>query len=353
MRIIVCGNQAEHLWPEACVRNLQAMGHEVELIYYLVPQEHEIQRYIPANIQDQLQGALASYEGQRSLMASLFVMRTIDFQPELILLAGMYHTWSAETLEQIRQQVSAPIVLWSGDNPYEAGATDTFTPGRYYDQTLFTIHGLAERAADDYPSTGFLAFGCDPKTDVAPALSLSDRERYRSALSYLGTLKLDRAEVLNGLAQAQLGLRVWCPPPPRGATQLLPELVTAIQPDQIHGARARSLYAASDIVLNLHHYGFGNMKFYEVASCGVFQISNLLSDSQSIQSVLPFFSKAIACDTQADMIERVRHYLINPGAREANARELQEIVHREHTWVHRLQAIIDLVLPAHVGVAQA
>ena len=131
----------------------------------------------------------------------------------------------------------------------------------------------------------------DPARDAAPPYAPGERERLRSTVSYLGTLKNDRCDVLDALARAGVGLRVWSPPvgPALGR---YPALAAARDEEQIQGERARALYGASDIVLNLHHTGFGNMKFYEVASCGAFQISNLRADVRRIAPALPVATRS-------------------------------------------------------------
>jgi spore maturation protein CgeB len=324
------------------------MGHDVQLVYYLVPQPGD-EGYLPSGVRESADLLLQSYGGRKALMEVVFYHRAVEFEPDLILLAGMYHTWSADALADLREHCSAPIALWSGDDPYEPGATDVFTPGRFYDLSLFTIFGLDERAADDLPNTGFLPFGCDPERDVAPEPTDEDRAVFGCEVSYLGTIKLDRARLLDPLARSRVDFKAWGVGFPADLAERYPALAAARQPDHVQGARARRLYAASDIVLNLHHKGFGNMKFYEVASCGAFQVSNLRRDAEAIAAELPLFERAATYDEASALPALVRHWLDRPEERVARARELQAVVHAEHTWRHRLDELIRRALPVRTS----
>ncbi|MEM9379885.1 MAG: glycosyltransferase [Planctomycetota bacterium] len=352
MRILVCGNRATHLWPEACATALGRMGHEVEVLYYLEPTERDLERFVPRRHHADVPLFLKNEASARELMRSLFLCLARDFQPELILLAGIYHTWPRETLDELRKHVDAPIVLWAGDNPYQRGATDIFRPSPHYARVYFTEYGGEVQAAPDLPCpTAFLSFGCDPERDVVPPYAPGERERLRSTVSYLGTLKNDRCDVLDALARAGVGLRVWSPPvgPALGR---YPALAAARDEEQIQGERARALYGASDIVLNLHHTGFGNMKFYEVASCGAFQISNLRADVRRIEPAMPVALRVVAYEQHDELVDLVRHFTAHPEERITNAREIQRVVREEYTWERRLRTILDDTFPARAAAAR-
>ncbi len=348
MRVLVCGNRATHEWPETCVRNLERLGHEVELLYYRTLRQRDRDELLTAELREAAPQLLETYEGTRALMEVAFYNLAATWRPDVILLAGMYHTWTADALADVRETVGCPVVLWSGDDPYEPWATDVLTPAPYYDHALFTIWGLAERAAADFPSVGFLPFACDPARDRVPVPPSPDHARFRCDVSYLGTMKLDRADLLEPLAASGVDLGVWGEGFAEDVEATHPALARARRPGRVQGEQARALYAASEVVLNLHHKGFGNMKFYEVASCGSFQVSNLRRDAEAILPVLPFVEKVAVYEDPAELPGLVQHWLERPAERARVARELQAVVRAEHTWEHRLRALLELAVPRPV-----
>jgi spore maturation protein CgeB len=73
-------------------------------------------------------------------------------------------------------------------------------------------------------------------------------------------------------------------------------------------------------------------------ACGAF----VLSDRQ--RDVLALFREGehLACfDDAADLAEKVRHYLGDPGERERIARRGQDAVLRDHTYAGRLRQLLE------------
>ena len=186
MKVLVCGNPCEHEWPESCFRALERMGHEARLLYFEWPREGDFERYLPRSLHARVAELCDFREGRRSLLEVVFYNMCGTFRPDLILLAGMYHCWSKEALAQVSERFGIPVVLWSGDDPFEPGATDIFERSPFYDLVLYTIHGLAERTADRFQRTAFLPFACDPERD-RPFSGPPERiAPYRCDVSYLG-----------------------------------------------------------------------------------------------------------------------------------------------------------------------
>ncbi len=339
MRILVCGNQSEHEWPESCVRALHRMGHEADLVYYLVPQAEEIETYLTAEEQQNVSRLTGTADGREALMELLFVRKAAALRPDLILLAGIYNTWTIEVLAKVREDLDIPIVLWSGDNPYVSYAPDIFSRAPYYDLALFGNFRFAERAADSFSRTGYMPFGCDPFRDQPPA-ACDDLSEYRSGLSYLGTVKDDRCAFLEEIAQQPFDMKIWGVGFPKDLSTRFPAVHRARQPQHIQGQKKTLVYGGSSIVLNLHHTGFANMKLYEAAACGAFQISNKRLEAEATRPHLSVCQEVVTFETKAELFELTKHFLAHPEQRSARAQRLREVVLAYHTWDHRMAAIL-------------
>lgn len=350
MRILVCGNRAEHEWPESCVRALERGGHEVRLTYYRSPQPGELGGYLPAAMRADTATLLQSPAGTEALMEVIFYYVAAEFRPDLILLAGIYNTWSSDALADVQDSLGIPVVLWSGDNPYVPHAPDIFSRSAYYELVLFGNFRFAERASDSFARTAYMPFGCDPEHDRAPTADV-DLEPYACDLSYLGTLKNERCAFLEALAQLDLELKVWAVGFPRDLAQRFPALSAARQTEHIQGADKTRVYAAAKIVLNLHHTGFANMKLYEAAACGAFQISNKRLEAESTRHVLPLCDEVVTYEHAGELVELLRHYLAHPEQRAARAARLQAEVLAKHTWDQRLSSVLDMLPPAHSALS--
>ncbi|MCP4245379.1 MAG: hypothetical protein GY772_32985, partial [bacterium] len=93
---------------------------------------------------------LESDQGRTALMEVIFFNVCAEFKPDLILLAGIYNTWSCDALADVQDNLGIPVVLWSGDNPYAPWAPDIFSRSPYYELALFGNVRFAESASDSF-----------------------------------------------------------------------------------------------------------------------------------------------------------------------------------------------------------
>ncbi len=345
MRILVCGNKATHEWPESCVRALERLGHETRLVFHRTPQAGQAEQYLPAEMREQAAELFQIEEGRRALMEVIFYHLAAEFRPDLILLAGIYYTFSNDALADVQEHLGIPIVLWSGDNPYVPQAPDIFSSSPYYDLVYFANFRFAERAADAFKRTAYLPFGCDPERDRPPTED-DDLEPYACDVSFLGTLKDERCAFLDRLASRDFVLKAWGTEFPDDLEQRFPHLAAARQAEHVQGTKKTLVYGASKIVLNLHHTGFANMKLYEAAACGAFQISNKRLEGESTRHTLSVCDEMVTYEHPEELRELIDHFLEHPDQRAARASRLRELVLAEHTWDHRVQSILDMVIPA-------
>ena len=327
------------------MRALERLGHEVRLVYHRTPQPGDLEHYLSEDLRGNAPLLLESDEGRRALMEVIFYNVAAEFRPELILLAGIYYTWSSDALADVEDNLGVPVILWSGDNPYVPNAPDIFERAPYYRSVLFANFRFADRAADRFAHTDYLPFGCDPTRDLPPEAT-DELDPYGCDLSYLGTYKEERAQLLDTLASRDFEMKVWGVGYPDDFARRFANLAAVLQPEHVQGREKIKVYGGSKIVLNLHHTGFANMKLYEAAACGAFQISNKRLEAESTRHRLGLCDEMVTYERPEELVELIDYYLSHPQQRASRARRLRELVLAEHTWDQRMASILALVAPS-------
>ena len=85
-----------------------------------------------------------------------------------------------------------------------------------------------------------------------------------------------------------------------------------------------------------------NMRFFEVMSCGTLLLSDMAVNSGQSIMFSPHDDYALFTN-QKNLVEAASYYLEDELARDSVARHGQKIVHAAHTYLHRAQALYDLV----------
>lgn len=126
-----------------------------------------------------------------------------------------------------------------------------------------------------------------------------------------------------------------------------PRLAAVYRPAVRSHAKSAAMRVAS-IALNTNHYSElrgVNKRTFELCGIGSFQ----LTDGPAIAE---YFEPGVECATYQgphDLVEKVRYWLQRPEERAQIARRGLERAFREHTYIHRLNAMFDMV-PALRGV---
>jgi spore maturation protein CgeB len=185
-----------------------------------------------------------------------------------------------------------------------------------------------------------IPLACIP--EIHKTLSLSEKEikKYGSEVSFVGTVKFKRAEVLSSLTEFDLGIwGYWL--------EKEHKLKNCYRKQHIFGREAIKIYNASKIILDIHlSYGTGDRKFnvtprvFEVPASGGF----LLVDETPQMTELYEIGKEIICyEDENDLKEKIRYYLAHPEERKLIAQKGQERAYRDHTYENRLKEIFSII----------
>ena len=266
------------------------------------------------------------------------------FKPDIFLEAGG-HRILPQTIEKIKK-IGIKTVLWTIDQPSNFDSIIEAAP--CYD-FVFTGGSEAYNILKNYnvKNLYWLPFACDPEFHKPVNLSNEKKSLYGSDIVFVGTIEPNlyhyRLKVLE--AASDFNLAIWGP-----GGNLLPDdspLKPLIRGGEIQPQLWTKIYSASEIVLCVHYKDRqskspcyqASPRVYEALACGAF----LVVDAQ--EDVLRSFNDRedlVAFRDIEELKEILKYYLENPGERKEIALRGRDKVLDNHTYLHRIRAILDI-----------
>lgn len=216
-----------------------------------------------------------------------------------------------------------------------------------YDYFFHIQPGEFERKLDDAgcPRHAFVQTACDPEIHKPVDLNDDEREMYACDVSFAGAPYLNRVQMFQGLTD--YSFKIWGPDwPGRELQKLVQRPRERFTPEHF-----TKIVAGSKINLNLHssaaHEGIDpgcdaiNPRVFEIAACGGFQLCDPavgLDAFFDLERELPVYRSL------SELRNAIDRYLNDPEARRAIAVAARERVLRDHTYVHRAQQMLDLMV---------
>jgi len=339
MKIVVVGPQFPDSFARNIVVTLEHMGHQVinvstsRAYHHQNRWMHAFWKYLP----------LAFHSLENAAHKQL--IRTVaTFQPKLVLLT---HALPPEVIEAIRGDADSKIVCWFTDsiaNFYRA-----YLIAGSYDALFLKEPFLLPLLRDKLGlNAHYLPEACNPLWHTAATVTDNDQREFGCDLAAIGSLHYYRARMLEPFAAYDL--KVWG----SSAPSWLKSPVKARYQGRFvaEGSKAKAFRAAK-IVLNTMHYteiDGVNCTLFEAAGCGAFQIADW---KPTLRTLFAPESEVVTFRTRAELKEKVDYYLAHPEQREAIAGRAYRRAHRQHTYEHRLEALLSLVelVPAETPLA--
>jgi spore maturation protein CgeB len=111
----------------------------------------------------------------------------------------------------------------------------------------------------------------------------------------------------------------------------------------VFGENMIKIIKSSKIALNIHRdfeVSGGNYRLFEIAACKTFQ---LVDEKKDIGKYFKIGKEIITFSNENDLKEKVEYYLNHPDEREEIANAAYNRVKHDHTLVHRMTKIINLI----------
>ena len=333
MRVLVVGPVTPDSMADNLVASLRDAGHDAAGVSTW-----------PGGGQLERLGALQSHvleaAARRPRLAARRQRRVVEaaeeHRPELTLVID--HTLSSALVPQLRA-AGGPVALWFPD-ALSAIGRETWLAGAY-DALFVTDAELARRYRELRGLNAHLMpEGCTPRWHRPPAgVAPGDAG---PAVLMLGSVYLSRFELLRRLAAAGVALEL------RGGhvSRVVPQAAW-LQAARAGGELARdakaSAFRRAAVVLNDLGSAEGshlNARLFEAAACGAALVTewrdglpDLFEPGREVHSYRTF-------DELVELIETLQS---DPERARAAGDAASARAHAEHTWVHRFDAIVDLL----------
>lgn len=332
------------------MRSLKRLGHSVEGFIRNVPlvfgwQARESQRFTGAKTLAALI-AMAAHRVPR--MQPDFVIRNRRFtstvarlRPDAIIITGGNHVIFPETLAQVKKHYGCKVIYICADSPILFAHALERAAAPLYDLVLVNdyYHGIQWCELGSPRMEVLPLSACDPVFHRPCVLTADEQKTFAANVGFVGTLvppKLYSERVAALEAVREFGLGVW-------SIHGVPPSIKDNLRGPALGERMLKAICGSKIQLNPHgnsmRYG-GNMRLFEAAGCGVFQISD--DRPGTPQWLEP--GKEIILYKDLDHLRKLAdYYLRHDDERQAIAGAAQERAYRDHTYDQRMRRLVEMV----------
>ncbi len=320
-----------------CASALRSLGHAVEV--FEAPDFHPAFTALRTLrvTSDRLEFLENSF---LQVVSSAIAAKVETFEPDLVL-ALAQAPLSRQTLKRLRRDGVA-TAMWFVEDFRLFTYWEAFAP--YYDvfAVIQKAPFLDRLAGIGAANSLYLPLAADPAFHKPLELSPVERRKYGSDLSFLGAGYANRRLAFRRLLD--FDFKIW------GSDWDGDEaLARWVQ----HGGRriapeeAVKIFNASAVNLNLHSSvdpatlvtggDFVNPRTFELAMCGAFQ----LVDERALLPELFGPDELATFKDMDELVEKIRHFLANPGEREAFAKKARQRALAEHGYEARMRALLD------------
>ena len=324
------------------VSALESLGHDVRWLDHSVHATSYHQLELLKNSQHRL-----ALQSKYAEMLSRITMAQLAEDPPDLVLSLAQAPLILPALEHLRRKKFL-TAMWFVENYRHLTYWQQLAAG--YDfwfviQQEPCIAALKQAGAKD---VRYLPMAADPSVHRPLELTQAEREECGSDVSFVGAGYANRREIFPRLLGHDWTFKLWGNEWD-GATALTSIL-------QRNGARidtdtCQKVFNASAVNLNLHSWAgagldpdgdFVNPRTFELASCGAFQ----LTDRRSLMPDLFTASEVATVSSSEALPGEITRWLREPEQRVAMAAQARQRVLAEHTYVHRMRALL-----SQVGVA--
>lgn len=332
----------------ARLKALRALGHEVHFFDTQAPTLGEpIARPARAAARALIPFSRRLSEFLNAHVTSARLLATCENVRPDILLVIKGTNLRASALRRIKRQLKPLIVNWFGDSILTPGMGEFVgrDSGAYDFFFIIDDKQALDLVRVRAPHVSTLPFACDPEFHRPAALTGDERSLYGSPVAFVGTVIPSREPAL--AAVADLGLKIWGPSRnPLGTGDLARSpLGSRWQGRSAYGEEAVKIYAASDIVLDVHFLFGGALpisnvtaRVFEVPACGGFLLTNACDQLERLYAV----GTEMICYRSLEELRRLAdYYLVHPEDRRAIAARAQARARSEHTFKRRLEEMFE------------
>jgi len=259
--------------------------------------------------------------------------------PDLCLVTGG-HRILPETIEKIKG-MGIKTALWTIDPPIDfkpiikvATSYDLIFCGGTEAQELLAKAGIK--------NTHWLPFACDPEFHKPAAVTLEEEKKWGSDITFVGSFYPNRHQIFEDIND--FNIKIWGPgwdKLPHGSSLKHSAIDIQLKPEEW-----TKILCSSKIILVIHFQDGktpcyqASPKVYETLACKSF----LLVDAQrDITSLFEDGKHLAVFKDTSDLREKIDYYLNQTEKREQIALQGYEAAVQNHTFVHRIEKLIQTI----------
>ena len=265
---------------------------------------------------------------------ALLIDHARQFQPDYLWLIGDNRVVHADTLAHIKAELGCRIIYSTGTSPIVFSQPIERQAAELYDIVLVNdyYHGIQWLELGAKKMTCLPISAIDPDFHQPRPLSADEKAAYTCDVSFVGTLlptKLysERTDALAALDNFDVG--IW-------TVHDVPHTLKRHVRGYALGDTMLRVLSGATISLNVHgnfmRYG-GNMRLFEAAGVGAFQITD---NRPGVREWFTPDEHLVIYDSLADLREKAAYYLAHPDEREQIATAAREHALQYHTYNQRL-----------------
>ncbi|WP_461209462.1 CgeB family protein [Desulfocurvus sp. DL9XJH121] len=328
-----------------CVRALASMGHMAEA--FEAPAFHPAFTALrDLSVTSERVSQLEN--GFLQVVSQAILAKVESFEPDLVL-ALAQAPLSSQALRTLRRDGVA-TAMWFVEDWRVFTYWKAYAPLYDYFGIIQEDPFFAELEQVGQENALYLPMAADPEFHAPRELTSVERHTFGSDLSFMGAGYPNRRSAFRRLISYDF--KIWGTEWDGDPTL---ERHLQMQGRRMNSEECVKIFNASRINLNLHSSvrgdelvprgDFVNPRTFELAACGAFQ----LVDRRDLMDDL-FHSDELATFTSmAELTEKIDYFLAHPEEREEYSRRARERVLAEHTYAHRMQALIDFIAARRPG----
>jgi spore maturation protein CgeB len=270
-------------------------------------------------------------------------------KPDLLFIIKGDHLFP-ETLKELRNEMSCPIISYIWDDPFYSYAgllSDDFRKSNFekgmhlYDfifvYDTFYVEQIIKRGITN---AEYLPLAADPKRYRKIKISGEDSNEFDYDICFVGVPYPNRIEILESLKHYNLGVFG------DGWTKYFlqkGQKVPSYYKGEAIGEKVIKIYLSSKIVLNIHdpeaREGL-NTRTFDILACGA---SEIVDYKKNLEMHFRIGEEIVAFKGTKDLLAVIDYYFKNDGLLERVSDKGRQRVLNEHTWVHRANSVINTI----------
>ncbi|MFA5336253.1 MAG: glycosyltransferase [Candidatus Omnitrophota bacterium] len=268
------------------------------------------------------------------------------FRPDIILIIKG-ETVFPETLKKIKEKWNIPCVSYMWDCPffsYSAGSADIYRKSNFekgmhlYDHVfVYDPYYVEELKKRGLTGLSYLPLATDMRQYRNVEVSDDEKKELGYDIAFVGSPFPNRIEVLDSLRDFRLGVfgDGW-------RETFKNRTVPPYYKGTATGEKVLKIYSSAKIVLNIHDPEARlsvNTRTFDIPACGAFELSDYRPE---IEKLFRPGEDMVCYRDIPELLKLAGHYLENPSERQRIAMNGQKKVASEHTWRHRVGAMVDV-----------